>query len=127
MISITDLRKKFLGAPDATDEDLQIVRAVREYVDGEIMPRRKDLDGGWYRDEKLAEETFKKVHQGLVDIGVQRGNWPKDFGGLDVSAVASDMITEEISRGDVGLATHMGIINWTMLPAVRAGRMDLLQ
>jgi alkylation response protein AidB-like acyl-CoA dehydrogenase len=37
------------------------------------------------------------------------------------------MITEEISRGDVGLATHMGIINWTMLPAIRAGRMDLLQ
>lgn len=127
MISISDLRKKFLGAPDATDEDLQIVRAVREYVDGEVMPRRKDLDGGWYRDEKLAEETFKEVHQGLVDIGVQRGSWPKDFGGLDVSAVASDMITEEISRGDVGLATHMGIINWTMLPAVRAGRMDLLQ
>jgi hypothetical protein len=68
MLSISDLRKKYLGAPEATDEDMQIVRAVREYVDGEIMPRRRDLEGGWHRDEKLARDTFEKVHQGLVDI-----------------------------------------------------------
>jgi len=127
MASIADLRKKYLGAPDATDEDMQIVNAVREYVDAEIMPHRQDLDGGWYRDEKLANETFKKVHQGLVDIGVQRAIYPEDFGGLGVGGVASEMISEEISRGDAGLATHMGIINWVMLPALRAGRMDLLQ
>jgi len=28
-------------APDATDEDMEIVRTVREYVEGEIMPSRK--------------------------------------------------------------------------------------
>jgi alkylation response protein AidB-like acyl-CoA dehydrogenase len=127
MASIADLRKKYLGALDATDEDMQIVSAVREYVDKEIMPRRQDLDGGWHRDEKLAKQTFERVHQGLVDIGVQRAIYPQDFGGLGVSGVASEMIYEEISRGDAGLATHMGIINWVMLPALRAGRMDLLQ
>jgi len=37
------------------------------------------------------------------------------------------MISEEISRGDAGLATHMGIINWVMMPALSAGRVDLLQ
>ena len=31
MISITELRKKYLGAPEATDKDMEIVRAVREY------------------------------------------------------------------------------------------------
>ncbi|MFO7965618.1 MAG: acyl-CoA dehydrogenase family protein [Desulfobacterales bacterium] len=127
MASIEDLRKKYLGAIDATDEDMQIVSAVREYVDKEIMPRRQDLDGGWHRDEKLAAETFLKVHQGLVDIGVQRAIYPEEFGGLGVSGIAGEMITEEISRGDAGLATHMGIINWVMLPALRAGRMDLLE
>lgn len=120
-------QKKYLGAIDATDEDMQIVSAVREYVDKEIMPRRQDLDGGWHRDEKLAKETFEKVHKGLVDIGVQRAIYPEEFGGLGVSGAASEMIYEEISRGDAGLATHMGIINWVMMPALRAGRMDLLE
>ena len=127
MASILDLRKKYFGAPEATDEDMEIVKAVREYVEREIMPRRKDLDGGWHRDEKLARDSFEQVHQGLVDIGVQRAMWPEDFGGLGVSGIAHEMVIEEISRGDAGLATHMGIINWTMLPALRAGRMDLLQ
>ncbi len=127
MVSILDLRKKYLGAPDATDEDMQIVQAVREYVDKEIMPRRQDLDGGWHRDEKLARQTFEKVHQGLVDIGAQRAMWPEEMGGLGVSPVAFEMMIEEISRGDAGLATHMGIINWVMLPAAQGGNLDLLQ
>jgi alkylation response protein AidB-like acyl-CoA dehydrogenase len=117
MVSILDLRKKYLGAVAATDEDMQIVRAVREFVDGEIMPHRQDLDGGWHRDETLAKQTFKKIHQGLVDIGVQRAAWPEALGGLGISDVANDMISEELSRGDAGIATHMGIINWVMLAA----------
>lgn len=127
MVSILELRKKYFGAPEATDEDMEIVKAIREYVDGEIMPRRRDLDGGWHHDEKLARDTFEKVHKGLVDIGVQRASWPEDFGGFGVSAITSDMMTEEISRGDCGLAIHLGIIDWTILPAARAGRVDLLK
>jgi len=59
MTSILNLRKKYLGAPGATDEDMEIVKAVREYVEGEIMPRRKDLEGGWNRDEAIARKTFE--------------------------------------------------------------------
>jgi len=127
MTSIVDLRKKYLGAVDASDQDMRIVCAVREFVDKEIMPYRKDLDGGWHRDEKLARETFERIQQGLVNIGVQRAIYPEKFGGLGVSGFASDMIYEEISRGDAGIATHMGIINWVMMPALSAGRMDLLK
>ena len=127
MASIADLRKKYLGAVDATDEDMRIVSAVREFVDKEIMPYRQDLDGGWHRDEKLAKETFERIHQGLVDIGVQRAIYPEKFGGLGVRGSASEMIYEEISRGDAGISTHMGIINWVMMPAFIAGRMDLLK
>lgn len=127
MASIQDLRKKYLGAVEATDEDMQIVSAVREYVDAEIMPRRQDLEGGWHRDEKPAKETFEKVHQGLVDVGVQRAMYPERFGGLSVGGIAGEMIYEEISRADAGLATHMGIINWVMMPALFARRMDLMK
>ena len=31
-----DLRKKYLGATNATDEDMRIVQAVREYVDIDV-------------------------------------------------------------------------------------------
>ncbi len=127
MTTIVDLRKKYLGAPAATDEDMRIVMAVREFVDGEIMPRRQDLDGGWHHDEKLAKKTFEKIHQGLVDVGVQRAMLPEDFGGLGVSQSINGMIFEEISRGDAGIATHLGILNWVMFPAMQAGRLDLLE
>ena len=127
MASLIDLRKQYLGAMDVTDEDLRIVNAVREFVDGEIMPRRPELEGGWHRDPILARQTFEIVHKGLVDIGVQRANWPEAFGGLGVSGTVYNMIIEELSRGDVGLATHMSIINWAMSAAIRGRRKDLLQ
>ena len=77
MVSTSDLRKKYLGAIGATEEDMEIALAVREFVDGEIMPHRQDLDGGWHRDEKLARATFQRIHQGLVDIGYQRASFPE--------------------------------------------------
>lgn len=127
MVSVEDLRKKYLGAPGASDTDMQMVQAVHEFIDGEIMPNRKELEGGWHRDQKIAKDTFEKIHKGLVDIGVQRAPWPEAMGGLGVSGSVYNMIIEEISRGDAGIATHMSIINWSMAPAMLARRKDLLQ
>ena len=127
MVTIADLRKKYLGASGCTDEDLEIVQAVREFVDREIMPRRRDLDGGWHHDEKLAMDTIKKIHQGLVDLGLQRMFLPEAVGGLGANRAMAGMVTEELSRGDCGLALHLGIISWTMMPFALAGRIDLLE
>ena len=127
MVTVADLRKKYLGASGCTDEDLEIVKGVREFVDREIMPRRRDLDGGWHHDEKLAMDTIKEIHQGLVDLGVQRMFLPEAVGGLGANRATSGMVTEELSRGDCGLALHIGIISWTMMPFALAGRIDLLE
>ncbi|NYT16252.1 MAG: acyl-CoA dehydrogenase family protein, partial [Methanomassiliicoccales archaeon] len=98
MVSTSDLRKKYLGAIGATEEDMEIALAVREFVDREVMPYRQDLDGGWHRDEKLARKTFHRIHQGLVDIGYQRASFPERYGGLGVGGITSYMIREEVSR-----------------------------
>ncbi len=127
MTSISELRKKYLGAPDATDEDMQMVQAVREYVNKEVMPHRQDLEGGWHRDHQLAQSTFHRIHQGLVDIGVQKAAWPESLGGFGVRGSVYNMMIEEISRGDAGVGTHLSIINWALSPLVMARRTDLLQ
>jgi len=112
----------------ATEEDIEFVQAVREFVENEVMPRRLDLEGGWHRDEKLARETFRRLHQGLVDLGVQRAFFPEGVGGLGLrSSVTMCMVWEEIARGDVGLATHLSIVRWVMGPAFMARRWDLVE
>ncbi len=112
----------------ATEEDLRIVKAVREYVEREVVPRRIDLDGGWHRDEKLARKTFEKLHKGLVDLGVQRAFFPKEVGGLGIrSTVTMCMVWEELARGDIGLAAHLSILRWVMAPAFIARRKDLIE
>ncbi len=127
MVTIADLRKKYLGAPGCTDEDLEIVQAIRDFVDRKMMPRRRDLDGGWHHDEKLAMDTIHEIHQGLVDLGLQRMFLSVEVGGLGANRAIAGMVTEELSRGDCGLALHLGIISWTMMPFALAGRIDLLE
>jgi len=126
MATISDLKKIYLGAPGLTDEDLAIVKGIRDFVDKEIMPRRRDLDGGWHHDEKLAMDTINKIHQGLVDIGYQRMAYPEAVGGLGKSGV-SGIALMEIARADCGLATHLGIVSWVISAMVSAGRFDLAE
>jgi len=127
MVTILDLRKKYLGAPGCSDEDLEIVKTIHEYVDREIMPHRRDLDGGWHHDEKLALGTIEKIHQGLVDIGVQRMTWPEVVGGSEVNPAVAALVMGEIACGDCGLATHLSIVPWTMSAFLSARRWDLAE
>ncbi len=58
MKSLNEFRKKYLGAPNASDEDMRILQAVHEFVDKEVMPCRQQLEGGWHRNQHMADETF---------------------------------------------------------------------
>ena len=67
MTTILDIRRNYLGATGCSDEDLEIVKLIRDYVDKEIMPRRRNLDGGWHHDEKLAMDTINQVHHRIPE------------------------------------------------------------
>lgn len=111
----------------ASPEELLMVKTVREYVDREILPRRLDLEGGWCRDERLAEETLDLVYKGLVDLGVQKLLIPSKYGGIEISPVGAMIIKEEVARGDPGVSLHMSIIHWVISIIRGAKRDDLMK
>ncbi|MEM3550196.1 MAG: acyl-CoA dehydrogenase family protein [Candidatus Bathyarchaeia archaeon] len=122
-----DVKKKFLKAI-VSEENLQVAKAVHEFVDKEVIPRRKDLEGGWQRDEKLAAETRKRILKGMVDLGLQKLRLPTEMGGLgNTSSITGYIIDEELSRGDIYFWMGMDITAWAMYPAMVANRMDLIE
>jgi alkylation response protein AidB-like acyl-CoA dehydrogenase len=97
-----------------TDEDLTIVEEIRKFVDKEIMAgdTRQKLEGGWHRDEELAHKTLYELYYKCHEMGLTIANLPKEYGGSGLSPLVRMMIAEEISRGDIGLATLIGKIHW---------------
>ena len=56
-----------------TEENRQIRETVRGFTQKEIIPNSKKLEA----DYKLVE----KVHQKLVDMGIQAAGYPAEYGG----------------------------------------------
>lgn len=108
-------------------EEVNIAQTMRDFVTKELMPCRHDLEGGWHRDEKLAKATLHRLYAKLVELGVTRTNLPEIYGGLAYSPVVRQMINEELSRADIGLATMVGKIHWIVSCMVAAKRDDLLR
>ncbi|RLA47150.1 MAG: hypothetical protein DRR04_13090 [Gammaproteobacteria bacterium] len=110
-----------------TAEEIEIVEHFREFVNRELMPHRQDMEGGWHRDPKLAKETIHRLYSKLVDFGVTKVILPTSFGGLGYTPVVRQMINEEISRADIGLATKVGKLHWAISVMLAAKRDDLLE
>ena len=110
-----------------TDEEIAVAQMVREFVDKEIMPKRHDLEGGWHRDEELALDTLHRLYKELVHMGLTQTNLPTKFGGTGLSPIVRQMTNEELSRGDIGVATMIGKIHWIVSFMAAAGRDDLLE
>lgn len=127
-----EIRRKFCECylPEPKDEVYAVVEALHEVVEDVIMPRRRQLDGGWYHDERVAEEALEPVCQALTDFGLLRAVLPESMGGLGgtmKSMVTYAMMMEEIGRGDAGIANDLGCVGWFFSPALNAGRLDLVE
>lgn len=109
------------------EDDILMAESIRKFVNKEIMPRRRDLEGGWHKDEKLATETLHELYAKITALGITKSNLPTEYGGLGLSPMVRMMITEELSRGDLGLATMVGKIHWIVPIMVAADRDDLLK
>ncbi len=110
-----------------SEDQIRMAESIRQFVNKELMPRRHDLEGGWHRDEKLAVETQHELYRKLVALGVTKSNLPEIYGGLGLSPVVRQMVNEELSRADIGLATMVGKIHWIVSFMLAAKRDDLLK
>lgn len=84
-----------------TDEQDTMRRIARDFADEEIVP----FAGEWDKNREFPAKTLKKMHSlGLLTIGI-----PYEYGGADLDHVSQNLITEEIARGDAGLAVAMAV------------------
>jgi len=85
------------------------------------MPVRQQID-----DDK--EHTLiNRILQGLTNVGMQKGPFPKEYGGLASSSIVSAAVMhEELSRGDSGICTASSVTTWAWMPALVAGNKAVL-
>lgn len=82
-----------------SDEQEMMRKMARDFADNEIAP----YAGDWDKENKFPEKVVKQMFElGLMTIGV-----PAEYGGPGLDHVAQNLVTEEISRGDAGLATTL--------------------
>ncbi|HDG97448.1 MAG: hypothetical protein DRG71_00060 [Deltaproteobacteria bacterium] len=94
-----------------TDEDRLIVDSVRSFVNKEIIPLREDLEKD--KDHKLTWNIL----QGLTKLGLIRAGLPEKYSKMErLSAVKIFLISEEVARGDVGIAVAQAATRWGLSP-----------
>ena len=106
--------------PVLVSEDQRMIQQmVRDFVDKEIMPVREQLED--------SIELQNQIRQRLVDIGLQRMSMPKEYGGEGIrSTLLGAIISEELSRGDIGLAVSHMCTGWAWRPAISGGMKAVL-
>lgn len=81
------------------DEDLEMIRdQFRRYADERVIPEAH----GWHlRDELIPMEIIQE----LAELGVFGLTIPEEFGGLGLSKASMVVVSEELSRGYIGVGS----------------------
>lgn len=91
---------------ELSTEQAEIVSAVREFVDRDVLPVASELE---HRDE-YPEELVRT----MVDMGLFGTTIPEEYGGLGLGLDTYALIVVELSRGWVTLS---GILNGSFIAA----------
>jgi alkylation response protein AidB-like acyl-CoA dehydrogenase len=83
-----------------TDEQQEIIKVVRQFVEKEILPVATELE---HKDEYPTE-----IVEGLKELGIFGLMIPEEFGGLGESLLTYALVVEEIARGWMSVS---GVIN----------------
>ncbi len=94
-----------------SDEQRSIQEAVREFVDGRILPNAVANDQAHHLD--------LDVIAGMAELGILGAPIPEAWGGSGLDFVSEALICEEIERGEAAFRTlisvHVGLNSLTLL------------
>ncbi len=93
-----------MGTFGVTEEQEEIITAVREFVDKDVVPYASDLEH--------ADEFPTAMVETMRDMGLFGTTIPEEYGGLGLSLDTYAMIIMELSRGWVTLS---GILNGSFI------------
>src|SRR5215212_158262 len=95
---------------DLTDDQTEILKAVRQFVEKEILPVATELEH--------ADEYPTEIVEGLKELGLFGLMIPEEYGGLGESLLTYALAVEEIARGWMSVSgiinTHF-IVAWMLL------------
>lgn len=91
---------RLLQTEGLTEVQEEILGAVRDFVDNEILPVANELEH--------ADEYPKDIVDGLKELGVFGLMIPEEYGGLGESLATYALVVEEIARGWMSVS---GVIN----------------
>ena len=91
---------RLLQTDGLTSDQKDILAAVRDFVDAEILPVASDLEHN--------DEYPKDIVDGLKELGVFGLMIPEEYGGLGQSLLTYALVVEEIARGWMSVS---GVIN----------------
>ncbi len=83
-----------------TDEQVELVKLVREFVNEQIIPVAQELEH--------ADEYPTDIVEGMKEMGIFGLMIPEEYGGLGESLLTYALVVEEIARGWMSVS---GIIN----------------
>lgn len=91
---------RLLQTDGLTSDQKDILAAVRDFVDAEILPVANELEHN--------DEYPKDIVDGLKELGVFGLMIPEEYGGLGQSLLTYALVVEEIARGWMSVS---GVIN----------------
>lgn len=91
---------RLVSTEGLTEEQVEILKLVRQFVEKEIIPVATDLE---HKDEYPTE-----IVEGLKELGIFGLMIPEEYGGLGESLLTYALVVEEIARGWMSVS---GVIN----------------
>jgi len=104
-----------------SDEQKMMQQSCRNYVDKVVLPFIKQ---NWKREWDMAPENRlpPEILQGAEDVGIRTLGVPETYGGMELDPESEvqtfALISEEIARGDSGLADKL-VQNWKVTVLLR--------
>src|SRR5689334_24471226 len=91
---------RLCGTDGLSEEQQDILKAVRQYVDEKILPVATELEH--------ADEYPEEIVEGLKELGIFGLMIPEEYDGLGESLLTYALVVEEIARGWMSVS---GVIN----------------